>query len=65
MYFVPETKKTVEVLEEFLARRLSIAAVVDEFGGTAGIVTMEEEIVVTENGYEYLSHPQKSLWIIK
>jgi len=42
MYFVPETKKTVEVLEEFLARRLSIAAVVDEFGGTAGIVTMED-----------------------
>ena len=42
MYFVPETKKTGEVLEEFLAKRLSIAAVVDEFGGTAGIVTMED-----------------------
>ncbi|MCK9210763.1 MAG: hemolysin family protein [Ignavibacteriaceae bacterium] len=44
MYFVPETKKTAEVLEEFLAKRLSIAAVVDEFGGTAGIVTMEDII---------------------
>ncbi len=44
MYFVPETKKTAEVLEEFLTKRLSIAAVVDEFGGTAGIVTMEDII---------------------
>lgn len=30
-----------------------------------GIVTMEEEIVVTENGCRYLSNPQKSLWIIR
>ncbi|MFA6599049.1 MAG: hemolysin family protein [Ignavibacteriaceae bacterium] len=44
MHFVPETKKTAEVLEEFLAKRISIAAVVDEFGGTAGIVTMEDII---------------------
>jgi len=44
MYFVPETKKTAEVLEEFLANSISIAAVVDEFGGTAGIVTMEDII---------------------
>ena len=44
MHFVPETKKTAEVLEEFLSKRISIAAVVDEFGGTAGIVTMEDII---------------------
>jgi len=30
-----------------------------------GIVTMEEEIVVTENGCHYLSNPQKSLWVIR
>ncbi|MBA4251948.1 MAG: peptidase M24 family protein, partial [Chlorobiaceae bacterium] len=30
-----------------------------------GIVTMEEIITVTENGCEYLSHPQRELWLIK
>ncbi len=42
--FVPETKKSFEMLNEFLNRRVSIAAVIDEFGGTAGIVTMEDII---------------------
>jgi CBS domain containing-hemolysin-like protein len=40
--FVPETKKSFELLNEFLAKRASIAVVIDEFGGTAGIVTMED-----------------------
>lgn len=40
--FVPDTKKSFELLNEFLARRISIAVVIDEFGGTAGIVTMED-----------------------
>jgi putative hemolysin len=40
--FVPETKKSFELLNEFLAKRVSIAVVIDEFGGTAGIVTMED-----------------------
>lgn len=47
-YFVPETKNTLELLEEFKKRRCPIAVVVDEFGGTAGLVTIEdllEEIV--------------------
>jgi CBS domain containing-hemolysin-like protein len=42
--FVPETKRSFDMLNEFLSKRVSIAAVVDEFGGTAGIVTMEDII---------------------
>ena len=40
--FVPETKKSFDMLNEFLKRRVSIAVVIDEFGGTAGIITMED-----------------------
>ncbi len=40
--FVPETKKSLEMLNEFLNKQVSIATVIDEFGGTAGIVTMED-----------------------
>jgi CBS domain containing-hemolysin-like protein len=42
--FYPETKKSLEILNEFLKSNLSIAVIVDEFGGTAGIVTMEDII---------------------
>ena len=42
--FVPETKKSFEMLNEFLRKRVSIAVVIDEFGGTAGLVTMEDII---------------------
>jgi putative hemolysin len=42
--FVPETKKSFEMLNDFLSKGVSIAIVVDEFGGTAGIVTMEDII---------------------
>jgi len=40
--FIPETKKSFEVLNDFLETRNSIAIVVDEHGGTAGIVTLED-----------------------
>ncbi len=47
-YFVPESRKIDDLLEDFRRRRIHLAIVVDEFGGTQGIVTMEdvlEEIV--------------------
>jgi CBS domain containing-hemolysin-like protein len=40
--FIPETKRSFEVMNEFLDKKNSIAIVVDEHGGTAGIVTMED-----------------------
>jgi CBS domain containing-hemolysin-like protein len=47
-YFVPETKVIGELLREFRVKSLHIAVVVDEYGGVAGLVTLEdiiEEIV--------------------
>jgi putative hemolysin len=41
-YFVPETKRAVEVLEEMRAKRMPFAIVVDGQGGMAGIITMED-----------------------
>lgn len=43
-YFVPETKKIDDLLEEIKDNRMHIAIVVDEFGGTSGIVTLEDVI---------------------
>jgi CBS domain containing-hemolysin-like protein len=42
--FVPETKKSLDMLNEFLHKGISIAIVVDEFGGTAGLITVEDII---------------------
>ena len=47
-YFIPETKKINDLMAEFQQKRIQIAFVLDEFGGTAGMVTLEdivEEIV--------------------
>jgi len=47
-FFVPEAKKIDDLLQEFRDRRIHMAIVVDEFGGTSGLVTLEdiiEEIV--------------------
>ncbi len=43
-YFVPETKRVGELLEELRARRTRMAIVIDEFGGVAGLVTLEDLI---------------------
>lgn len=54
-FFVPETKKIDDLLEEFQKNRIHIAIVVDEFGGTSGLVTLEDvlEEVVGEISDEY------------
>ena len=47
-FYVPETKKINDLLKEFQERKIHLAIVVDEYGGTEGIVTMEdilEEVV--------------------
>lgn len=41
-YFVPETKKIDDLLREFQQKRVHMAVVVDEYGGSSGIVTMED-----------------------
>lgn len=41
-YFVPETKRCGELFKEMTAKRIQIAIVVDEYGGTAGLVTLED-----------------------
>jgi CBS domain containing-hemolysin-like protein len=43
-FFVPESKLITELLSEFKVRRQHLAVVVDEYGGTAGIVTLEDVI---------------------
>jgi len=53
--FVPETKRVVDLLREFQRDRLQMAIVVDEYGGTAGLVTLEDllEEIVGEIRDEY------------
>jgi CBS domain containing-hemolysin-like protein len=47
-YFIPETKKINDLLKEFQQKKIHMAVVIDEYGGTSGIITLEdilEEIV--------------------
>ena len=60
-YFVPETKPLRELLHAFQNQKLHIAVVLDEYGGTAGIVTLEDilEELVGEITDEYEEKPPK------
>jgi len=62
-YFVPETKPLRALLHEFQNQKLHIAVVLDEYGGTAGIVTLEDilEELVGEIADEYEKTPPKPI----
>jgi CBS domain containing-hemolysin-like protein len=55
IHFVPETKKLQELLDEFRTERFHIAVVLDEYGGTSGLVTIEDiiEEIIGEIEDEY------------
>jgi putative hemolysin len=61
-YFVPETKPLRDLLHEFKNQKLHLAVVLDEYGGTAGIVTIEDilEELVGEIADEYEKTPIQS-----
>jgi CBS domain containing-hemolysin-like protein len=54
-HFVPETKRVPDLLKEFQRKRIQLAIVVDEYGGTAGLVSVEDllEEIVGEIRDEY------------
>ncbi len=55
VYFTPESKRVIELLHELQKRRVHVSIVVDEYGGTAGLVTIEDilEEIVGEIQDEY------------
>ncbi len=61
-YYIPESKKIDEVLAEFRTKRIHMAIVIDEYGGTAGLVTLEDvmEEIVGEIEDEF--DPQEKLF---
>jgi putative hemolysin len=63
VYFVPETKPLRALLHEFQNQKLHIAVVLDEYGGTAGIVTLEDilEELVGEIADEYEETPPEPI----
>ncbi|MEG1586060.1 MAG: gliding motility-associated protein GldE [Bacteroidales bacterium] len=54
-YYVPETKKIDDLLEDFRSKKIHMAIVVDEFGGTSGLITLEDvlEEIIGEISDEY------------
>ncbi|MEN8007172.1 MAG: hemolysin family protein [Candidatus Krumholzibacteriota bacterium] len=64
-YYVPESKKIDEVLDEFRAKRIHMAVVIDEYGGTAGLVTLEDVIeeIVGEIQDEFDADEDLLTWV--
>ena len=72
-YFVPESKMIDELMREFQRERIHMAIVVDEYGGTAGLVTLEDvlEEIVGEIRDEYdketplIRQVEENVWLIE
>jgi len=64
-YFVPDSRKVQELLVDFQKKRVHMAVVLDEFGGTAGIITLEDiiEEIVGEIQDEYDVELDEVSWI--
>ncbi len=64
-YFIPESKQIDEVLDEFRSQRIHMAVVIDEYGGTAGLVTLEDVIeeIVGEIEDEFDEEEELVSWV--
>lgn len=62
-YFVPETKSIMEILEEFKRMKVHIAIALDEYGGTVGLLTIEDliEEIVGEIQDEYDNEEEEQI----
>lgn len=73
-FYTPETKKASQLLQEFRTKQMHMAIVVDEYGGTEGVITIEDilEEIVGEIADEYdideesmfTTHPGGGYWIV-
>jgi len=64
-YYIPESKKIDEVLDDFRNKRIHMAVVIDEYGGTAGLVTLEDVIeeIVGEIEDEFDAEEKLLAWV--
>jgi putative hemolysin len=62
-YFVPDTKSIVEILNEFRSKQVHMAIVLDEYGGTVGLATIEDliEEIIGEIKDEYDLHEEDEI----
>jgi putative hemolysin len=65
-YFVPDSKKISQLLREFQKKRIHMAMVLDEFGGTAGLITLEDivEEIVGEIRDEYDQAEEEKIYFL-